>query len=184
MTNSPQRGGGLYRAMRMLRRIAIWGALSLFALFLSALAINAFDEQPSPLALELSQPPPNRYKPEENIYLALVGLDAPAGQSVVTVGQAKVRRYNEQVNSQLRDPLAGLTPDDPQRLKFSGSIECCRPRERNFWEAVRANGPKFGQLIDQNRELYERYLALSELSGYYETSRPSVLAPIPYVPSA
>jgi hypothetical protein len=183
MEGGAKRFGALVRVLRVLRTIAIWGAVGLFALFLVALAINAFDERPSRQALALSQPPENRYKPDENIYVALIGFDAPAGQSVVTVGQARIARYNEQVDVQLRDPLAMSTLDDPLALKFVGSTDFCRPQVPTFWESVHGNGPKVAQLMDQNRELVQRYLALLALPGYYETSRPSPVAPIPYVPT-
>jgi hypothetical protein len=175
----------LFRILRVLRRIALWGVLALFALILAAFAINAFDERPSPQALALSQPPENRYKPEENIYVALAGFDAPPGQSVVALGLAKIAHYNEHVDSMLQDPLVGLgalTAPDSAGLKFSGEVDFCRPRERCFWESVRANSLKIEQLVAKNRELYDRYLALFGLSGYYETARPSHTAPI-YLPS-
>ncbi len=176
----------LFRALRVLRRIVLWGVLALFALLVAALAINAFDEPLSPEALVLRQPPANRYSPDENIYLALAGFDAPQGQSVVAVGQAKVAHYNERVDSLLRDPQVGLemlTAADPEGLKFRGSVDFGRPPELSFWGNVRANGAEIERLVNQNRELYERYLALFALPGYYETTRPSYAAPIFLAPT-
>jgi hypothetical protein len=186
MDGVTERFGVFFRALRVLRRIAIWGSLALLALVLAALAINAFDERPSPEALALLHPPENRYRPDDNLYVSLAGFDAPASQSVISVGQARIAHYNERVDTMLRDPLLGLETlagSDPQRLKFEGSIDCCRPREASFWDSVHANGPKIEQLIDQNRELYQRYLALFDLPGYYETARPSPAAPIYMVPT-
>ncbi len=186
MDGVTERFGAYFRTLRVLRRAAIWSALALLALILAALAINAFDERPSPEALALLHPPENRNRPDENLYVSLAGFDAPAGQSVISVGQARIGHYNESVDTMLRDPLLGLETlagSDPQRLKFEGSIDCCRPREVSFWSSLRANGPKIEQLIDQNRELYQRYLALFDLSGYYETAQPSATAPIYMVPT-
>jgi hypothetical protein len=186
MDSVTKRFGLFFRALRVLRRVALWGALSLFALFLAALAINAFDERPSREAIALLQPPVNRYKPEENIYVSLAGFDAPAGQSVIAVGQARIAHYNERVDPMLLDPMLGLevlTADDPLRLKFNGSMDFCRPREASFWQSVHANAPKIKQLVDQNRELYQRYLALLDLPGYYETARPTHLSPLYLAPS-
>jgi hypothetical protein len=90
------------------------------------------------------------------------------------------------VDSMLRDPLLGLealTAADPQSLKFDGSIGFCCPREASFWGSVHANGSKIEQLINQNKELYQRYLALFDLRAYYETARPSHAAPIYMVPT-
>ena len=186
MDGVTERFGAYFRALRVLRRVAIWSALGLLALILAALAINAFDERPSPEALALLRPPENRYRPDENLYVSLAGFDAPAGQSVISVGRARIAHYNESVDTMLRDPLLGLETlagSDPQRLKFEGSIDCCRPREASFWGSVHANGTKIEQLIDQNRELYQRYLALFDLPGYYETARPSPAAPLYVVPT-
>jgi hypothetical protein len=87
----------------------------------------------------------------------------------------------------LRDPLVGLEPvtaADTAGLKFEGSIDCCHPREPSFWGNVRANAAQIEQLVTQNRELYQRYLALFDLPGYYETARPSYMAPLYRVPTA
>ena len=186
MDGVTERFGVFFRALRVLRRIAIWGSLALLALILAVLAINTFDERPSPETLNLLHPPENHYRPDDNLYVSLAGFDAPASQSVISVGQTRIAHYNDSVDAMLRDPLLGLETlagSDPQTLKFEGSIDCCRPREASFWDSVRANGPKIEQLIDQNRELYQRYLALFDLSGYYETARPSPAARIYMVPT-
>lgn len=130
-----ERFGVFFRALRALRRIAIWGSLALLALILAVLAINAFDERPSPEALALLHGPENRYRPDDNLYVSLAGFDAPANQSVISVGQTRIAHYNESVDTMLRDPLLGLETlagSDPQKLKFEGSIDCCRPREVSF----------------------------------------------------
>jgi hypothetical protein len=44
----------------------------------------------SPQAKALLRPPPNPYKPEDNIYIAIAGFDAPPGESVTAAGVAKV----------------------------------------------------------------------------------------------
>jgi hypothetical protein len=171
----------LIRAFEGLRRVVAWGALALLCLFLISLAINARDERLSPETQALLQLPRNPYQPEENIYVALAGFDAPAGQSVVATGQAKIAHYNGQVDAMLLDPLTGLQTlrsTDPPALEFKGKVDFGLPREPSFWAAARENGTKIDHLLEQNHELYERYLALQELPGYFETERPTVLADI------
>jgi hypothetical protein len=185
MDGVKERFGFVFHALRVLQRFAMWSALALSALILAALAINVFDERPSPEALALLHSA-NRYTPDENLYVSLAGFDASAGQSIVSIGQARIARYNERVDTMLRDPLLGLeliAAPDPQKLKFEGSIDFCRPREASFWGSVRANTAKIEQLIDQNRELYQRYLSLFSSRGYYETVRQSPAAPIYVVPT-
>jgi len=181
-----ERFGVFFRALRVLRRIAMWGALALFSLVLGVFAINAFDERPSPQALTLLHAPENHYRPNENLYVSLAGFDAATSQSVIYAGQARIAHYNEKVDTLLRDPLLGfdtVTGSDPKRLKFEGSIDFCHPREASFWGCIHVNGPQIERLIDHNKELYQRYLALFDLPGYYETARPSPAAPIFTVPS-
>ena len=181
--------GWFTRSLLVLRRIIGWGALALLGLFFIALAINARDEQPSSETLAMLSLPVNSYRPEENIYVALAGFEAPAGQSVVAAGQAKIASYNDQVDAMLQDPLlplvrlqALIAAADPLAMKFKGKLDLGLPRELSFWRAVRENGSKVNQLIEQNRELYQRYLALQELPGYFETERASA-APDIVMPS-
>jgi hypothetical protein len=168
------------RSIVVPRRIVGWGVLALLCLFFVALAINARDERPSSEALALLQLPVNPYRPEENIYVALAGFEAPAGQSVVAAGQAKIASYNDQVDAMLHDPLGPLVrlqaliaAADPLALKFKGKLDLGLPRELSFWRAARESAFKVDQLIEQNRELYQRYVALQELPGYFETERAS-----------
>ena len=186
MEGDPRRIGALSRALRALRRIALWGALTLLALIAVAFGINAFDERPSPETSALSQPPQNPYKPEENIYVALAGFDAPPGQSVFAKGQATIVRYNERADTMLHDPLFGLesfAKPDPDGLKFQGTTDTCSAWKPSYWACVHENRAKIEQLVDQNRELYERYLALFALPGYCETARPGPATPIYLAPT-
>lgn len=175
----------LFRVLRIVRRIALWGTVTVFALTLAAFAINAFDERPSPQVLRLSRAPENRYKAEENIYVALAGFDAPPGKSVVVSGQENIARYNASVDTMLNDPLAlikRLPVPDLAGLKFAGSTDLPSPWKPSFWRSVQDNKPAIEQLLERNRELYERYTALFGMPGYYETARPSYAAPIYIVP--
>lgn len=162
--------------LRTLLRIFLWGVLALFCLFLVAVAINARDEPLSPEAEALLQLPVNPYTPEQNIYVALAGLDAPPGQSVVAAGLTKIALYNSPVDVILQDPSkapADQIPADSLALKFQGNVAFGSPREPRFWEAVRGNRSAVSLLVEQNRELYERYLALHELLGYFGSGRAS-----------
>jgi hypothetical protein len=78
---------------RVMRRVLKWSGITVFGLlalalllFAAAFIINAHDEQLSPQARALLTPPPNPYKPEDNIFLALLGADAPPGESIIAAG--------------------------------------------------------------------------------------------------
>jgi hypothetical protein len=168
-------------ALRIFSRFILWTALAVFCICLIVLGINARDEQPSVEAQTLLRLPQNRYKAEENIYVALAGLDAPVGQSVVAVGQARIALYNEQLDQILQESSIGLPlplPKNPSALKFKGKVDFAAPRDPVFWMAVGSNASKVDELLADNRELYERYLALLRLQGYFETERPSIAADV------
>src|SRR5207244_5009547 len=76
------------------------GGLALIALLLYAVAwtMNLRDEPLTRESQALRVPPRDPYAPEDNIYLALAGLDAPPGESVIVVGLARIERFNRQVD--------------------------------------------------------------------------------------
>ncbi len=161
------------------------GSLILLAviLFASAYAINTRDEPLAPRTLALLQPPPNPYRPEENLYIALVGFEAPAGESVFAYGQARIDRYNARLDALLRDPMSVPTEKpDPRSLQFNGKLEF--PQQWNsYWNEIPRYRREVEKLLADDREFYERYLALHRLRGYFQTGRPSFLVPIAYVPA-
>jgi hypothetical protein len=171
---------------RVIRTIAPYGAIASLALIFLAFAINSFDEKLAPETLALLIAPSNPFGPEHNIYLALEGFDAPADKSALDVGQAKVALYNQQLDTMLKNPsmaLADLAKADPQRLAFKGQIDFCHPRESSCWNSVQTHQAEIERLLTDNRDLYQRYLTLHQLQGYYETARPSYMAPLNFVPS-
>ncbi|MGA7823589.1 MAG: hypothetical protein WCA14_05300 [Steroidobacteraceae bacterium] len=161
------------------------GSLILLAviLFAIAYAINMRDEPLAPGTLALLQPPPNPYRPEENLYIALAGFEAPAGESVVAYGQARIDRYNAHLDTLLRDPMAVPTErPDPRSLQFNGKFEF--PSSANsYWNEIPPHRQEVEKLLAEDRELYERYLALHRLRGYFQTARPSVFVPMAYLPT-
>lgn len=176
--------GRILRWAGLAAGILVLLALVLFAL---AFAINWRDEPLTPQAQALLTPPPNPLKPDDNIYLAMAGFTAPAGASVISAGQSRIEHYNEHLDAVLHDPspsaLDSLRLKDPHALEFQGQAEFVQPLSGSLWEEVPAHRAQIETLSAQNGELYARYLALDRLSGYFETARPSYLAPAVYVPT-
>jgi hypothetical protein len=169
-------------------RILKWLGLGVAGLVVAALLlcavvwlINLRDEALTPQAQALLQPPPDPYKAEDNLYLALAGSDAPSGEPVIAAGQAKVDYYNQRLDAVLRDPSRdvpdGLTFNDPRRLEFKGNCNFVQPLDSSVWNEAPQHRAQIERLLADNRELYQRYLALHPLRGYCETARPSVLTP-------
>ena len=174
---------------RPLKGLAI-GLLTLTAaagaLFLGALAVNAHDESLAPEVRALLTPPANRYGAADNIYVALQGFDAPPAESVIAAGEARIERYNRNVDAALRDPSVSpdsLAPKDAHSLAFKGDVSFIRPLESSVWNEAPQYEQQIETLLADNHELIERYLDLILLRGYYETARPSALVPYPAAPN-
>jgi hypothetical protein len=177
-------------AGRILRWVGlVAGSLALLALLLFALlfAINWRDEPLTPEARALLTLPPNTLKPDDNIYVAVAGFAAPAGASMISAGQSRIEYYNERLDAVLHDPSAqaveSLSLKDPHALEFQGQARFVPPLSASLWQEIPAHHAEIEALRAQNGELYERYLALARMSGYYETARASYLAPILFVPT-
>src|SRR5215469_15449167 len=167
--------------------ITLLGLLALAAvLFGVAFVINRHDEPLSPQAVELLSPLPNPYRPEDNLYLAIEGFDAPAGESVIATGQARIAHYNRSIDAVLRDPspakLKSLMARDAHRLDFNGDLRVVQPPEGSVWSEAVHHQEEIRKLLADNRELYQRYLDLLPLRAYYETARPSQFAPYAIAP--
>ena len=163
------------------------GSVVLLALlrFVIAFISNAQDEALSSQAQALLRPPPNPLQPEDNIYLALEGFDAPAGESVIAVGQARVEHYNRNIDAALRDPspqrMASLRADG-QRLAFRGDVSFLHPLDGSVWSEASQHQAQIEKLLADNGELYRRYLDLLPMRGYYETARAGEFVPFSDVP--
>jgi hypothetical protein len=162
-------------------------ALIALVLFAAVFLVNGRDEPLTPQARALLPAPPNPLKPDDNIYLAMAGFTAPSGASVITTGESRIDRYNEHLEAVLHDPsaqaLASLALKDPHALEFQGQAEFVQPLTGSLWEQVPAHRSEIEALTVLNGELYQRYVALERLPGYFETARPSYLAPAIFVPT-
>lgn len=187
--SAAQGGRHMTGVSRVIRRLAVCGAIALlgllFLLFAIGFVVNSHDESLTPETLALLATPSNPYKPEQNIYLALEGFDAPPDRSVLAAGQATVALYDRQFEAMLRSPptaSADLAKPNPQRLEFKGHIDFCRPLVSPCWGDLPSHKTELETLLADNRELYQRYLGLHRLQGYVETARPSYNAPLQFVP--
>jgi hypothetical protein len=176
-----------------MRRILKWGGIAVASVLVLAitllaigLAINARDEPLTPQAKSLLVLPPNPYPSEDNIYVALAGFDAPPGESLTAVGEAKIDAYNTRLAATLLDPrpqslYTDLRQDSPGGLRFNGKCDFLQQR-RSYWNDLPPHRAEVEKLLTDNVEILKRYQALHLRHGYYETATPSQLAPFYYVP--
>jgi hypothetical protein len=182
------------KAWLTLRVLLSWagilaGSLALLVLVLFAVAylVNRHDEPLTAETQALLRLPADAPRPEDNIYVALQGFDAPPGQSVIAVGQARIERFNDSVDAVQRDPtpasLAALQARDPNRLDFKGDVTFLQPLAGSVWSTAQRHRAQIEQLLADNSELYQRYLGLIALRSYRETARPSDQAPFAMTPT-
>src|SRR5713101_5656594 len=114
-------GSKIAKLGRVFLTAAKWTLGILSVLVLVVIVINWSDEDLSPEAKALLIAPPNPYKPEENLYLALLGFDALPGESPIAAGQTRVAEYEKGVAAALKDPqydLSRLLEQTRETLKF------------------------------------------------------------------
>jgi hypothetical protein len=164
---------------RRLLAVVKWAAGILVALVALFVGINLFDEDLSPEAKALLIAPPNPYRPEENLYLALLGFDAMEGSSPTEAGEARVAAYEKEVAAALKDPPNDIDafPDKAwqkkQLLQFKGKTDFCQPLGRSCLAGVEIHRREINDLVSLNQELYRRYARLREPKGYYDIATPS-----------
>src|SRR5688572_21129272 len=178
-------GSLMARIWRALLTMAKWMFGILSVLILLVVAINANDEDLTPEAKALLIAPPNPHQPEDNLYLALLGIDAPEGLLPVAAGQARVAAHEGEVAAALKDPryvFQDLTGTKRTKLEFQGKVAFCQPLQESCVATAELFKAEVEWLLEANRVLHQRYLGLHRASGYYETATPSVNVLLAYAP--
>jgi hypothetical protein len=164
----------------------IAGGLIAFVLILviACVILNSFDAPLSEQAKALLAAPPNPYPSNENLYLAMAGLEGPGERPIAEMGQERLEAYNQALDSMLPNPDAALKVNrnwDAAKLAFSGKLELGPQRTTSIWTDAKRHRQDIAALLASNPKLYQRYLSLHDLRGYYETARPSYMGPAIYV---
>jgi hypothetical protein len=134
------------RVLRRIWRITRWPLAVLVVLVISPFAINAFDDRLTPLAQEMLKSPDNPFRDDQNLYVLLAGLDAPAGESVLERGQRNIREFSAAYSSKpvgtSVHPGTGRTPDE-EALRIEKGVLTWNPLEMSVWDWARddAAGP-------------------------------------------
>ena len=159
------------------------GLIALVVLFVLACFILNFVDAPlSPQAKALLTTPPNPYAAEENIYLAVAGLEGSGERTIIEMGQERIEAYNRALDSVLLNPESALELNkqwEAAKLKVEGKMEeLGHPRTSSIWTTTKTHRQDISALLTSNRKLYQRYLFLHRLQSYYETARPSFMSPV------
>ena len=161
----------------------VLGGLVAFLLLivLGLFVVNSFDVSLSPEAKALLTPPPNPYPADDNLYLAIAGMEGAGERPILAMGQERIEAYNKALDSMFSDPDIALNLNkqwDAAKLVFKGKIPLGSQRTTSIWTDVKSHRQEISALLNSNEELYRRYLSLHRLHGYYETARPSFMAPV------
>jgi hypothetical protein len=164
-------------------RVATGLVALVLLMVLGCFALNLFDTPLSGEAKALLAAPANPYRPQQNLYVAFAGFDAPSRQSVIDTGTARIEAYDHALDSMLRDPAAKPgNKSDSARLLFKGDLSSWRPLSSSIWTLAKSRRADMTALLAANQELYQRYLDLHQLPGYFEAARPSYYMPPVYLP--
>ena len=170
----------LPRIARITAKFAAGLAALICLVVLALLIVNSFDVPLTAQARVLLTPPPNPYPTDENIYLGLAGMEGPEERPIVQMGQERIDAYNKALDS--IGPNSTLFSLDnhwgANRLKLSGQLEFGSPRSTSIWAGSKSHRQEIAAMLAANQRLYQRYLSLHHLRAYYETARPSYLAPL------
>lgn len=175
---------GLAQVARWSWKIAIgliaFVLLAVFACF----AVNSIDVPLSEQAKALLTGPPNPYRSDDNIYLAMAGFDSAGQRSVIDMGAARIDAYNQALDSMLLDPDAAVAFNESasKKLSFSGTAPLGPALTSSIWMAAKSHRRDIATLLTSNEELYRRYMSMHHLTGYYETARPSYMMPLAFIP--
>jgi hypothetical protein len=151
----------------------------------AVIGINASDEELGPEVKLLLSPLENPHAAEWNLFVALAGFNAPSGASMIEAGQANIVEFDRTAELAPRDRAAGLEKAaQSQTLMFKGAVDFCQPLMRSCWAGGEQHANEINVLLEQNGELYRRYMQLHEIPVYYDTAQPSFVVLRGYVPGA
>jgi hypothetical protein len=172
----------LAKIARITAKIA--GAFIAFVLLLCLVwaVINSFDVPLSDQAKALLAVPPNPFPSDQNIYLAIAGMEGAGERTIIEMGLERIEAYNQTLDPTRIDPDAILVLNkqwDAAKLKVDGKVEeLGHPRTSSIWTTTKTHRQAIAALLASNQQLYRRYLSLHSLHGYYETAHPSFTSPV------
>jgi hypothetical protein len=163
--------------------VKIVAGLMAFALLLvlAWALLNSFDAPLSEQAKALLAVPPNPYPSDENLYLAMAGLEGTGERPIIEMGQERIAAYDKALDSLPLNPDTALNLNrkwEATKLSFSGKLELGSARTTSIWRDVKNHRQNFAALRASNQQLFQRYLFLHRLQGYDETARPGLMAPV------
>lgn len=176
--------------MRQIWSVLKWTLLALLAAVLLVVGINAFDEPLRPEVKAALAPPTQTAPPQDNLFYALLGFQAPPSADVVQAGLAEHRRLEQspptgRPGSYEEQTRRRAGEDQPGALRFQGDERQLRDVGSTLGEVLaslkerRIDGRA---VVDANPDLLERYRWLRRHGRFanYFSARLDALTIPPY----
>ena len=145
--------------------------LVVLAVCMALLAVGLFivlrDEPLTPLAAQALNYQPAPVPAEQNAYVGMMGLTAPAGSDFIRVGEARIQQVNWQQNAK----------QEGENLVFSAkdyTFACAREITENCLDEILADAKNIQKLAQENNELIQRYLKILEMPLFSNNSMDSM----------
>ncbi|MDR3054582.1 MAG: hypothetical protein LBU53_04175 [Zoogloeaceae bacterium] len=136
-----------------------WVVLALLVALVAGSVYFLRDEPLTPLAEQALNYQPAPVPAEQNAFVGLVGLTAPAGSDFVQMGEEIIGLVHAK---QAPKP-------EVKNLAFSVkeySYSCAREITENCLDEIRADAENIKKLLDDNQELVQRYLKIQEMPAF------------------
>lgn len=151
-------------------------------LVLAIVVLNIKDESPSPTAVALSQIPRSPYPPEQNLFFALHGINAPAEVSPTVRGVEIIQHYEKNLNTWLQNPCLPFNEENneakPHAIAFVGDLsKLPDPDKQPIGKEILAFRAQIERLVRENALLHQRYKRLADIPYFYEAAKPSLHDP-------
>jgi hypothetical protein len=166
------------RALRIVLAIIKWLVIAVVAALAVVVLVNLRHAELTPEARSLSELHNPSVADRQNLYLALVGFDAPAGADPIITGARIVAEYNATAASNpsgrhgaARATSEGAPARNEGRLAFTGAGDNLpNPFDLRYLSYALEHASDIRAMTAGNAELVSRYLAMQSLSAFSDTS--------------
>ncbi|MDR0250427.1 MAG: hypothetical protein LBI35_03820 [Burkholderiales bacterium] len=164
----------LSRVARFLWKAVKWTFLVVVTLFALLVLINGRDEDLSDEARALLEAKPVEVPDNENIFVAMAGVNTPEGSDIFEAG----RRHIEKAKKELEQKDKSLEEQEKREvLRWKKAVlpfDCSFDKEADFLECARSQKERLEKTLAANETLVRRYLLLQELPHYVAPQNPNV----------
>jgi hypothetical protein len=166
---------------KLTRKIVLIALCFLLIVIALLIGVNGFKSSPSETHVSLAQVPPNLYADQDNLFLARAGIDIPEMDNRLTEAKNRILQKTQWAEDKAYSKLSPeqLAAGEPQFavISFVKSVEWCNPVKRPCLGEIDQQHAAIQASKAANSVLLQRYLALPQFKGAYDTTPPNLYAP-------